>query len=159
MQHAPLHHVEGDPYSSQPSEDHYQDQLQGQPEDQAEPVAHESGAVEEPAAQESPPEFQSDEDQSEPVDAIDLPLDDDSKNPDRLVPVLTFSGAPAHRIIKKFQVKPDPGSVPRITRESIQGNPSLTVRQKGYLSKVLDDYYRFIVSNVKSLRRRHFKKK
>ena len=109
-----------------------------------------------------------------PVDAIDLPLDEATEAPadsdlqspgqqwqgppqERLVPVLTFSGAPAHQLIQRLQqVKPDPRSVPQITRKSIQANPSLTVRQKSYLSKVLDDYYRFIVDNVKSkMRRRH----
>jgi hypothetical protein len=130
--------------------------------DGAEPVAHESGEQEDPVTQEPPADFVADD---QKVDALDLPLGlkslsgDDSSDPDRLVPVLTFSGAPAHRIIRKFQVKPDPLSVPRITRASIEQNASLTGRQKNYLSKILDDYYKFIVSNVKNIRRRYSMKK
>lgn len=74
---------------------------------------------------------------------------------DGMVPVLTFSGGPAKQIMRQMQVKPDPSAVPPATRESIDVNPSLTLRQKKYVFKVLDDYYRFIVNNYKRLRRRH----
>ena len=91
---------------------------------------------------------------SEPqVDSLMLPTNDEEEK-DKLIPVLTFSGAPAFNIIKKYAVNPAPDAVPHITRQSIQQNPSLTVRQKGYLSRVLDDYYKFILTQVKSLRRK-----
>lgn len=79
------------------------------------------------------------------VDRLKIPHDESHTGP--TIPVIAISGLPPNQIIKNYEAIPSPApeAVPKVTKEAIQVNPSLTSRQKNYLSKILDDYYQFIV--------------
>lgn len=75
---------------------------------------------------------------------------DGNGQPERLVPVFAFSGSPARILSQKAQAvaseqssptSPPPAdqAVPDVTRESIESDPTLSVRQKAFLIRVLDE--------------------
>lgn len=53
--------------------------------------------------------------------------------------------------IKEFVVSPDPDAVPKVTKDAIQVHPSLTDRQKEFISRTLDDYYQFILKTQRHM--------
>ena len=81
-----------------------------------------------------------------------LPVDENSVRQGPLVPVITISGLPRAAIFERPRYLPLPPSrpttflpsLPMTTKEVIKKQTSMTEKQKGYVSKVLDNYFKFI---------------
>ena len=98
------------------------------------PEAHEE--EEEEATQEEPSETE-----EKGIDSLSI-----THNPTTAtIPVIAISGIGPHEMRKQYQVSPAPEAVPKITKDAIEDHSSLTHRQKSYLSRILDDYYQFIL--------------
>lgn len=91
--------------------------------------------------------------QSEPVDTlINSSSNDEEKinSSPKTIPVLAITHAAETPVYTKEIVESDPAVVPEVTRESIKSHDKLTGRQKNYLTKVLEDYLKFIMEHQRA---------
>lgn len=86
--------------------------------------------------------------QSLPVASSSDPSDDSitipARDPSKTIPVIAISGVEPYQVFRQ-RVRPNPRVVPQVTKDSIEENKKLTRRQKNYLARVLDDYFKFIL--------------
>lgn len=73
-----------------------------------------------------------------------LQLSDEEKSHGPSIPVITITGMAQDVIYEQQRAYPNPAAVPVETKEAVEDHPSLSPRQKGYVNKVLDNYFSFL---------------